>query len=480
MEEEGVFYQFRHENGRHTFVMADATSAYEDVPEGTIDFVQGDQDWDSINHWAHSFAMTTGGYEARDYNYLEPTANMSTTRPTVAGGARRELKLYDYPGRYPVKGDGDAIAEWRIQEEETGHERIVGAGRVRTFSPGRTFTLANVAGETDQQVLTWVRHEARDDTQIAGQGDRVFYANTFTCMPASQTFRPPRVTPKAEVRGMQTAVVVGPSGSEIHTDEHGRIKVQFHWDRYGQNDDNSSCWIRVAQTWAGPQWGAQFLPRLGHEVVVAFIEGDPDRPHVVGSVDNGQNRPPFTLPTNKTQSGVRSRSSLNGSGQNCNEFRFEDKKGQEEVFLHAEKDLLHDVENDETIDIGHDQTMTVQNNRTKTIREGNETITLEQGNRTTTLRQGNDTLNVDTGNRSVSITGTDSLDVTRTISMSGTQGVTIESNMSIELKVGANSIKIDQSGITIKGMMVKVNGSGMVQVQAGGILSLSGSMVKIN
>ena len=215
-------------------------------------------------------------------------------------------------------------------------------------------------------------------------------------------------------------------------------------------------------------------------MVVAFIEGDPDRPLVVGSVYNGQNRPPFTLPANKTQSGVRSRSSLGGSGQNCNEFRFEDKKGQEEVFLHAEKDLLHEVENDETIDIGHDQTMTVQNNRTKTIREGNETITLEQGNRTTTLRQGNDTLNVDTGNRSVSVTGTDSLDVTRTISMSGTQGVTIESNMSIELKVGANSIKIDQSGITIKGVMVKVNGSGMVQVQAGGILSLSGSMVKIN
>ena len=177
---------------------------------------------------------------------------------------------------------------------------------------------------------------------------------------------------------------------------------------------------------------------------------------------------------------MRSRSSIGGSGQNCNEFRFEDKKGQEEVFLHAEKDLLHEVENDETIDIGHDQTMTVKNNRTKTIKDGNETITLEKGNRTTTLRQGNDSLTLSSGNRSVNITGTDSLDVSRTISMSGTQGVTIESNMSIELKVGSNSIKIDNSGITIKGMMVKVNGTGMVKVQAGGILTLAGSMVKIN
>jgi type VI secretion system secreted protein VgrG len=193
------------------------------------------------------------------------------------------------------------------------------------------------------------------------------YSNTFTCFPVALHYHPARTTAKAHVWGCQTAVVVGPAGEEIYTDDKARVKVQFHWDREGHNDAASSCWIRVASFWAGQGWGAIHLPRIGQEVVVDFLEGDPDCPIVVGSVYNAVKTPPYTLPDNKTQSGIRSRSSKGGGAANYNEIRFEDKKGSEEILIHAEKDLTTEVEHDETRTVQNDRSVTVGNDETKSV-----------------------------------------------------------------------------------------------------------------
>ena len=508
MEEEGIFYYFKHEDGRHTVTLCDNARAYEPAADSAVYLMHGRSGFERVMTWARHHAVPTGGVTTRDYNPLEPTANMESTEPTTAQSADRALTFFDYPGLYEQKGDGDSLAGVRIEEEEASTNRTTGRSEVRSFSPGYTFTIDGAEGEEGiEYALSWVSHHIVDNSQVVGGSPQSpGYRNEFACLPATTVFRPPRVTPKAQVRGLQTAVVVGPSGSEIYTDEHGRIKVQFFWDRYGENDENSSCWIRVAQIWAGAQWGAQFIPRIGHEVVVAFLEGDPDRPIVVGSVYNGRNAPPFDLPANKTQSGVRTRSSLNGSSSNCNELKFEDKKGSELVFLHAEKDLLHEVENDETIEIGNDQSILVKNNRTEVVDKGDETIT---------IKSGNETREVTVGKRSTKIGNTETLTVKSDISTKSDMGhidtlasmgnITTKASMgnidldatlgkisltamqSIELKVGMNSVKIDQMGVTVKGMMVKLDGTMMTSVKGmmteingTGMLTIKGGMLMIN
>jgi type VI secretion system secreted protein VgrG len=244
----------------------------------------------------------------------------------------------------------------------------------------------------------------------------------FTAMQSTQNYRPARVTPKSLVYGPQTAVVVGPSGEEIYTDQYGRVKVQFHWDRYGKMDENSSCWIRVAQPWAGKSWGMMAIPRIGQEVVVEFLEGDPDRPLITGSVYNNSQMPPYSLPANKTQSGIKSRSSKGGQSAHFNEIRFEDKKGSEQVYIHAEKNLDTLVENCESHSvganraktIGHDETTHVKHNRTETV-DHNETVTVGKDIRITagdsiTLTVGASTL-VMKSNGSITLNGIN-LDVT--------------------------------------------------------------------
>jgi len=291
--------------------------------------------------------------------------------------------------------------------------------------------------------------------------------------------------------------VVGPAGEEIFTDKYGRIKVQFHWDREGQSDINSSSWIRVGTPWAGKNWGIIHIPRIGQEVLIAFEEGDPDRPIVVGSVYNSDMMPPYTLPDNKTQSGMKSRSSMQGTPDNFNELRFEDKKDEEQVYFHAEKNFDRVVENNDTLKVGFEkkdqgdqtieifnnqsltvgcssagdgsQTITVWKDRTETVKTGNETITIEKGDRTVNVKMGNDAHNIKMGNRTVEIgMGNDSLKISmgnQTTKLDLGKSST-EAMQSIELKVGANSIKIDQTGVTISGIMVKIEGQAMTQVKA--------------
>jgi type VI secretion system secreted protein VgrG len=252
-----------------------------------------------------------------------------------------------------------------MEEEEAQITKIAGSSNCRAFTSGYRFTLSDFY-RTDMNnkdyVLTAIEHEANQDWEKEAE---LSYVNRFTCIPFDVPYRPPRLTPRPVVEGAQTAIVVGPAGEEIYTDEHGRVKMQFHWDREGKKNENSSCWIRVSQLWAGAGWGAMYIPRIGHEVIVNFIEGDPDRPIITGRVYHGTNKPPYGLPDEKTKSTIKSDSSLGGGGSN--EIRFEDKKGSEEIYLHGQKDWTIAIENDKNQTVGHDETLSVGNNRTKTV-----------------------------------------------------------------------------------------------------------------
>jgi type VI secretion system secreted protein VgrG len=249
------------------------------------------------------------------------------------------------------------------------------------------------------------------------------------------------------------------------------VKVQFHWDRDGQNDANSSCWVRVATPWAGKQWGMIHLPRIGQEVVIDFLEGDPDNPIIVGSVYNADQMPPYKLPDHKTQSGLKTRSSLKGGDANFNELRFEDKKGSEDVYFHAEKDFHRVVEHDDDLKVGNDQTIEIKNNRTEKVKEGDEKVTIEKGNRTVQISMGNETLLIKMGDQSTK------LDMGKSET---------EAMQSIELKVGQSSVKLDQTGVTIKGMLIQIEGQiqtqlkGMVtQINGSAMLQLQGGIIMI-
>jgi type VI secretion system secreted protein VgrG len=436
-----------------------------------------------------------------DYNFETPsTSLMSNTNSLVKLPGNDKFELYDYPGEYMVKGDGDAQVKVRMEEQEAPHDVVNAASRCRTFSPGLKFTVEehHVPAEKGQKyLLTAVQHQCRMGAYLVGdEAITIEYQNTFTCIPETVVFRPARITPRPSVPGIQTAVVVGPKGEEIYTDKYGRIRVQFHWDREGKKDEKATCWCRVAQPWAGKQWGFQFIPRIGHEVVVHFVEGDADHPLVIGSVYNAENMPPLEVPANQTQSGVKTRSTKQGSAENFNQLRFEDKKGSEEVYFHAEKDFNRVVENNDTTKVGFekkdkgDQTIEIFNNqtlkvgcaqasdgsqtievwkdRTEKVKTGNEKVTIEKGNRDVEVSMGNDTHKIKMGNRDVQIDmGNDALTIkmgnkTTKLNLGKSEE---EAMQSIELKVGQSSIKIDQMGVTIKGMMITVEGQMMTEVK---------------
>jgi type VI secretion system secreted protein VgrG len=544
MEEEGLFYFFRHEEGKHTLVVADAKSAYATCQPAEVTYTAGTLIPAHIDRWDHEYEFRAGKWAQTDYNFETPATNLLASTNKLVGAADADkYEKFDYPGLYRVKGDGDALVKVRMEEEEAPFDVVSGSSQCATFSPGCKFTLEGHESEAENQsyVLTAVEHSASDPA-IEGGAGQATYGNTFRCMPASATFRPARLTPRPVVQGPQTAVVVGPKGEEIYTDKYGRVKVQFFWDREGKKDENSSCWIRVAEHWAGKNWGMVFNPRIGQEVIVDFLEGDPDRPLITGRVYNAEQMPPYELPKNQTQSGVKTRSSKGGGADDFNELRFEDKKGEEDVYFHGQKDFHRVVENDDDLKVGHDQTISVKNNRTEVVEEGNEevtikkgdrthtvhgneTITIETGDRTETVKQGNESVTVKEGNRLVEISqGNETLEVkqgNRQVTLGqgkdthhlkvgdrevildvGNDVLTIktgnqttkvnlgkcstEALQGIELKCGPNSIKLEPSGITIKGMMVTIEGQTMTSVkgmmatvQANAILQLQGALTKI-
>lgn len=476
MERYGFFYFHKHEQGKHTLVIADHVGAYEDAAQSEVEYRPSSVAGGSINAWMPSFEFKSGKWAQSDYEFKTSTTDLGAKTNTVLSNSDfKKYEVYEYPGHYKTASEGNNSVKLRMEAEEASYETVEGAGDCATFAPGYKFriTMHSVDAENDKDyVLSRVVHHGRDPTFLGGSGGTASYANEFTCVPKDTILRPECITPIPRAHGPQSAVVVGPSGEEIDVDEHGRIHVQFHWDRYGNDDEKSSCWLRVTQMWAGKNWGTIFTPRIGMEVIVSFLDGDYDRPLVTGCVYNDQNKPPYALPSNKTQSGIKTRSSKDGGTEDFNELRFEDKAGSEEVYFHAQKDFMRKVENDDTLEVDNDQTRTITNNRTTEVSQGDDTLKVGQGNRSVTVSQGNDTLAVKLGN----------------ISVKADAGkITVEAMQSILLKVGGNSIKIDQTGIKIKGMMVTVQGdvkadlkSPMTTVEGSGMLTVKGGIVMIN
>jgi type VI secretion system secreted protein VgrG len=297
------------------------------------------------------------------------------------------------------------------------------------------------------------------------------YRCALMAMPADRPFRLEAEVPWPVMRGPQTAKVVGEAGQEITTDSYGRIKVQFPWDRYATGDETSSCWIRVAQVWAGANWGAMFIPRIGQEVVVEFLDGDPDRPLVTGCVYNANQMPPYALPDNKTRSVIKTNSSTGGGS---NELRFEDKAGSEEVYFHAQKDYNKVVLNNETVKITQDTTTTVEKgNRSVTVSEGNNSATVSQGNNSLTVSQGNDSTTVSLGNHTLSVDAGSS-------TISAGQQITLKANEQITLQVGGTSITLSAEGISISGPQISASAEASMSLSGGGSMSLTAGAISIN
>ena len=408
LAEEGYASFFTHEKKKHTLVIVDQMSAYAESPNSKLTYSKGNSPDAEINAWQHNYALKKGEWIVNDYNFKEPNKNLTANSPSKSKFEKNsQFKHYSYPSQYDFTL-GSKLANARMDAEEAGANTISGGSSCSGFSAGQFFSLLkhDAKSEAGKYLLLSVQHQASDASYFSSQGSDEQYSNTFSCMPTDNMYRPPMVYDRPVMYGPQSALVTGPKGEEIYIDEFGRIKVQFMWDQEGKKDENSSCFIRVMQSFAGNGWGSSFIPRIGHEVIISFLDGDPDRPIVTGSVYNGNNKPPYA---SKTQSGIKTHSTKEGGNDNYNEIRFEDKKASEQVYIQAEKNLDSLVKNNQTVDVGNndsltvgnDQALAVANNRVKSIKK-NETIKI--GNDRTTTITKNETITVE-DNRSKTVDG---------------------------------------------------------------------------
>jgi type VI secretion system secreted protein VgrG len=390
MEQEGIYFYFKHVDGRHTLILADSYSAHSPF-EGyaKIPFIPQDRagrlEHKRISEWNFAREIQPGRYVIDDFDFQKPSVEQQVRTKIKREHALADYEVYDYPGEYVTTAEGEQVVRTRIEELHAQYELANGSTNARGLCCGHLFKLTGHAraDQNREYLVVSAVHNLEYNEYEAMEHTGANYQCGFTVLNSRQPFRPQRSTPKPIVQGPQTAIVVGPGGDEIYTDKYGRVKVQFHWDRKGEHNQNSSCWMRVSHPWAGKNWGMIAIPRIGQEVIVDFLEGDPDSPIITGRVYNAEQMPPYALPANMTQTGILTRSSKGGSGANANELRFEDKKGSEQIYLHAEKNQDISVENDETHTVGHDRTKTidhdeithVKHDRTETV-DNNETITI--------------------------------------------------------------------------------------------------------
>ncbi len=526
LEEEGIFYFFEHTEDKHTLVITDNNRKMSPCPGQETARLRQEEipEEDVVTGLIQEHSVNAGEMSLADYDYLQPSLSLASS---ISGDGKGEVRDY-HPRQFTSREEGDRKARLLMETEESRRQVVRGESTCRGFRSGHRFELeGHYRRDVNREyALVEIRHSGSAGEIRSGEGGSLDYRNEFVAIPHDVPYRPPRNAEKPVVHGSQTAVVVGKSGEEIWTDEHGRIKVQFHWDREGEFDEKSSCWIRVASRWAGKTWGELHTPRIGQEVVVDFLEGDPDRPLVTGSVYNADYPPPYDLPGDKTRSGVKSRSSKGGSSGDFNEIRFEDKKGSEHIQIHAEKDLRTIVENSELRKVYNSRDTTIGDedgtagdddyievtevhgargqtihgndvlvvkgdagDRGVTVEEGHHGLRVKEGNSKTRVDKGDNEVRVDTGDNKLRVKQGDN--VTKVELGSDEK----EAMTAIEMKVGPNSIKIDQTGITLKGINVKiegkamleakspmttVKGDGMLQLKGGGMATLKGGVVLIN
>ncbi|TVP60216.1 MAG: type VI secretion system tip protein VgrG [Halomonadaceae bacterium] len=438
LAQEGLSFFFRHEQGAHHMVVTDNIKAYDKAAEDQVIFCSRPTGECRISSWHTGFSATSNSLVEQGYDFHRPNDRIhDDSRGQVPGNGFGQRELFNYLGEDPALIENTQLADRHLQALTQDAETFQGESDYRSFSTGLTFSFGeheDTLPDHNEFVITELTLDMALPTSLDDNSGNqsIRFSNRFKCMPTLSAYTPARLA-KPVIPGVQTATVTGAAGEELHLDDHGRIKVQFHWDREGRHDQTSSCWIRVAQSWAGNGFGAQFLPRIGQEVLVEFINGDPDQPLITGAVYNARNPLPYATPGQKNSSGIRSRSTIGGGMANYNEVRFDDEKGQEKLVIHAEKD--HELT------IEHDQRDDIANNRQATI-----------GN--------NDNLNIK-GNQTVDITGNQSI--------SSGKSITVEAGTNITLKTGGASITLESSGkIAIKGTQLDMNGT-VISLKAGKI-----------
>jgi type VI secretion system secreted protein VgrG len=517
MEQEGIYYYFKHTNGKHTLVLADSMDAHHPFPSYDEIHYQpqgsGSSDVEHIRDWTLNKELFTGKYVHKDFDFENPRKDLST-EPAIKKRehGQADFEIYDYPGEFTKPDDGKEWAKIRIEELQSRHHLLHGSADARGLAAGCTFDLKKLPREDQNQkyLVVSVAHSLRIDGYESGGGSSggKAYHCSFTVLPGKEVFRPARITPKPLIQGPQTAIVVGPKGEEIHTDEYGRVKLQFHWDRHSKSDEKSSCWVRVSHASAGKGWGSINIPRMGQEVIVEFLEGDPDLPIITGCVYNKEQAVPYKLPDEKTKSTIKSNTSKGGEG--FNEIRFEDAKGKEQVFIHGEHDMDVRVKNDTKERIygnhhhivgwekdgakgGDQREMVYQDKHLKVHRNQIEQIgdsmqlliggvDSGQGNQDIVLKgvkkesiekdsnlhvKGKRNEKVD-GDQSLTIGGKQqekvgtnhALEAGQEIHLKAGMKVIIEAGMQLTLKGPGGFVDIGPAGVTISGSMVLINSGG--------------------
>ena len=498
MEHEGIYYFFTHENGKHTLVLADDVSAHATYPSyDTINFRTGRggaASAESITGWTLEQEVQPGAYSLNDFNFETPKTSLLAKSLISTPSAQSSFEVYDYPGEFSTQSDGTDYSQIRIEELHTQYEVVHGVTNARGVAAGFTFTLANSPRKDQNRsyLVTSASYHLTGYKYGSGNAgnEGELYSCSFTAIDSTKPFRSARVTPKPLIQGPQTAMVVGPSGEEIHTDKYGRIVVQFHWDRYGKADENSSCWVRVSQAaWAGKKYGAMYIPRVGHEVIVEFLEGDPDLPIVTGRVYNADATPPYDLPAEKTKTTLKSASSKGADG--FNELRFEDKAGSEQIFVHAEKDYHLRVKNDRLETILNDRHLHVTNNKFEKVDANrHEDIAISHfekigtdhnidiGGKQALHVKGSQSCGID-GDVIYEIGGDTSEKFSGKMYTSVTGDLVIESAASITIKVGSSSIAIDATGIALKADAITITGNNTLDEKSKAITVTGDTSVKV-
>jgi type VI secretion system secreted protein VgrG len=487
MEEEGIYYLFNHNETGYKMILADWSVAHPEVPAltaaryGMIE--GGHRKADHVFAWRKSQTIPPSRYSLRDHSFQQPKQNLEAKAKildSVQAGAvehrlngqvNAPLEVYEYPGGYAVRFDevnpsgglqpdrlrklfdeNQRVATLRMQAEAAEALKIAGSSSCRNFTAGHKFRLERHFDANGDYVLVSVTHDASmADAYTSGSAGELSYSNSFTCIPLVLPFRPKRRTPKPVIQGVQTALVTGPPGEEIFTDKYGRVKVQFYWDRQGKKDANSSCWLRVGQSWAGKNWGSLQIPRIGQEVIVAFVEGNPDEPLIVGSVFNPETMPPYELPSQKVVSGLKSSTH---KGRGYNELSMDDTAGKEKITIHGQYDMNTTVEHDHSLTVHNNHTSTFNGTYTKKVK-GDAKITVNQGAYCLCTEQAD---------------------------------VYIQAETSIQLHVGESTLWMAKDGnILLHGKNVTIQGDATVTLKGGTVISqadtvheIKGSPVKIN
>lgn len=493
MEDEGIFYYFEHKDGKHQLVLVDEASGHEPVSGyETIHYresIAGAIDLEAVTRWQFSQELRTGKVTLTDHFYESPTNSHQANSATKEAGAAPKFvgEYYDYnigmgPNNSKVDDSNiskrstirERFATTRAKEFAAQQAQVTGETNARGMTVGAKFTLADFPADSqnaDHLVVSTVIQAGTGEYE-GQEGAAPYFHCQFTALARTTPYVSPQRTRKPQVAGPQTAVVVGASGDEIHTDKLGRVKVQFYWDREGQSDQTSSCWVRVSSPWAGKGWGMISLPRVGQEVVVDFLEGNPDLPLITGRVYNTDQTVPYTLPDNATVSTIKSRSSKNGDTSTFNELRFEDKKGDEYIWLQAEKDFKHLVKNDSYNEIGNDYHTDIKNDRKEKVGNDQHLHVVKDLKQKIDgdahLQTGTDYMIKVGGQYSLKTTSDlaaesgagVSFKASADVHIKGGANVTIEAGAMLTLKAGGSTIVLGPAGVSIVGTMVNVNSGG--------------------